>query len=319
MTKKGRRIRTISLISLLLFFFLFFSARFAERFLARKISSLAPGTVSVDSVSVGFTSVLVEKIRVCTPALSIFLREIRFRPVFATNAFAFSGPGDILLKEKKRGISIRGSLSGRFQGGTIDIKKTDIKIDRLGNMEVKGILENWGRDAINAVVDLKGIEIEELNKVFDWKIPFSGKVFGTARFSALEKDKSRHITFDLDIRDISTSGDDRFSALLKGSYDIMAGKADIGKGILVSPDGGKITFSGTVDKNDFKLNFETEKMDIETFLRLLPVELRQKYELGINEGSVSASGFILERVKKNSGSREISPFTCPRLRLKAQA
>jgi len=309
MGKKSRK--KLLVLFLFLFTFLFFSflVKISEHIIIKKIFSASSGTVKISSISMRFPSILAKKINVYTPFVSFFMKELRVRPVFTRNAFAFTGPGDIMIREKKRSISIKGSATGSIKGKTLNIRTTDVVIDKVGSLEIKGLLENWGKDSINATMELKGIEVDEIKNIFDLKLPFTGRVFGKADFESDEKEKSKKIKFDVNIKDITTSEKGRFDAFLKGLYDIAKGTAEIYQGSLLSPSGGKIFFSGTIDREKFNLNFETEEMDIEEFLKLLPEEIKSKYNLAAKGGTADMNGFEVERIKKNFGLTAFFPFT----------
>jgi len=301
MRKRSRKVFSTIFLLMAVILFCVFSIKLSEWILVKKISSVSSGVVTIDSISLRFPSILVKKIKVRTPAASVFLGELRVKPLFIRNAFAFSGPGDILLNEKKRDISIKGSLSGNFKGQTINVNKTLIKIDKIGGFEVKGFLENWGRNGFNTTVEFKGIEIEEIKQIFDLKLPFSGRVFGKADFVSEEKGKTRKITFDVNIKDLATSEHEKFEASVKGIYNIADGSAEIYRGNIFSPAGGRISFSGIIDKEKFNLNFETDNMNVEEFLKLLPAKIKEKYNLETNGGNAEMKDFKIGMGKKNSG------------------
>jgi len=308
--KRKKRFLAIFLPFLLLAsFFLFL--KISERLIIEKISLASSDSVSVGSISLRFPSVLIRKVSVRNSFVSMFIRELCVRPRFVRNALAFSGPGEIILKEKKRSISIKGSISGNFKNKSVDVKRTSIEIGGIGSLEIKGLLENWGRDSVNASADFKGIEIEEIGEVFDLSLPFSGQVFGKADFMSGKSEGPGNITFDLDIRNIAAEGGRKFNALLKGSYDIQKERAEIFEGKLTGSEGGSIFFSGIMAGEEFKLDFKAENMVLEDFLMLLPLELREKYNLAIKGGTASARDFSAGLVKKNSILKGAFRLACP--------
>lgn len=288
-----------------------FSLNLLGQLFVKKIQSISSDAVKIGSVSFSFPSVVMQKVDIYTPVFSLFLKELKVRPLFARKAFAFSGPGEILLREKRRDVLIKGSVSGNFKDKTIDIKKTSVEVDRLGSFEIKGLLEEWGKGSINAEMKLKGVEIDDIKQILGINLPFAGRVFGTAEFISDEKEKTRKvINFDLNIKDLAAEGSTHFESFIKGLYNIERESAEIYSGSVLSPDGGKVFFRGTADRENFNLNFETENMNIEEFLKLLPDELKEKYNLKIRGGTAALKDFSVIRVKKNCILTAACLLTC---------
>jgi len=281
-----------------------FSLKISERFIIRSVSSLSRNSVTIGSFSIVMPPAL--KIKGINISYGLFprisFREINICRAFTGNAFAFSGPGDMVISNKKREISVKGSISGNFKQGTLSIRPTSINIAQLGTFEVKGMLEKWGKEGVNATIELGGTEIKEINNLFDLKIPFNGKAVGTVLLNMPGK-QTKNLQFDVTINDLSTEEKgSNFTAFVKGNYDIVQGKTTITDGKLLNTTGGHILFKGVIDRENFNLNFETEKMLLEEFLKLLPDETRKKYNLSVTDGTVSMKNFYVERVKKKSCS-----------------
>ncbi|MBN1444485.1 MAG: hypothetical protein JW957_00050 [Candidatus Omnitrophica bacterium] len=283
------------------------SFKAAERIIVRRVASASGNNVTIGSLSVLLPPAL--KIKKLNISYNLFphlsFREINIRRAIIGNAFAFSGPGDIVISNKQREISVKGSISGNFKQGTLTIKPTSIKIDQLGTFQVKGMLEQWGKEGVNATIELGGTEIKEINELFDLKIPFNGKAVGTVLLN-FAGEETKNIQFDVVINNLSTEEKGgSFTAFVKGFYDIIQGKTTINDGKLSNKAGGHILFKGVIDKENFNLNFETEKMVLEEFLKLIPEETRIKYNLSVSGGSAFMKDFNLEKVKKKSISAEI--------------
>ncbi|MDX9799323.1 MAG: hypothetical protein RBT05_10755, partial [Bacteroidales bacterium] len=118
---------------------------------------------------------------------------------------------------------------------------------------------------------------------------------------------------DVNIKDLTTPEQDKFEASVKGAYNFLTEKTEISQGNLMSSDGGKISFKGVIDKEKFNLDFETKNMSVEEFLKLLPTELKEKYNLGIDRGSAKLKDFKIEIEKKNLNLMVSSPLIFPKL------
>lgn len=304
--RKKSKVLIIILVTILIITAVSFKT--AERIIVKRVASASGNTVTIGSLSILLPPVLkIKKINIFhSPFPAISFRQINIRRAIIGNAFAFSGPGDIVINNKKREISVKGSISGNFKQGTLTIKPTSIKIDQLGNFQVKGLLEKWGKEGVNATIELGGTEIKEINSLFDLKIPFNGKATGTALLN-FEGQQTKNIQFDVIINDLTTEKEgSSFTAFVKGNYDIIKRETIINDGKLLNKAGGYILFKGVVDKESFNLNFETEKMVLEEFLKLIPEETRIKYNLSAVGGSAYMKNFNLEKVKKKSASAEPS-------------
>ncbi|HOL22159.1 MAG TPA: hypothetical protein PLQ41_04805, partial [bacterium] len=92
----------------------------------------------------------------------------------------------------------------------------------------------------------------------------------------------------------------KFTAFVKGIHNIKERKIDIEDGKLLNGEGGQILFNGFIDKENFNLNFETQNMPLEDLLKLIPEDIRLKYNISVSGGSVSMKNFNIEKVKKKS-------------------
>lgn len=278
------------------------SVKMSERVIIRRVSALTKNIVNIGSVSFSLPpSIKLKRVTVSNRFVPVFLKEIRIRPAFTLNAFAFSGPGGISISDEKREVTIKGSVSGNFKQGEVNIKQTSVDIAQLGSFEVKGLLEKWGRQGVSLNINLNGTEIEEINNFLDLKIPFSGKATGTVLLDYVQNEPAEStIRFDVIIKELSMEEGSEFTAFVKGVYKMADGRTDIADGKLLNAKGGQILFKGFVDRENFNLNFETENMLLEEFLKLLPEETRRKYKISVTGGSASMKGFNVEKVKKKS-------------------
>ena len=280
------------------------SVKISERLIIRKISSSTKNIVTIGSISFSLPpSLKLKRIQVSNPFVPVLMKELRIRPGFTPGAFAFSGPGGISISSsgQERDVKIKGSVTGNFKQGELTIKPTSVNIEQLGSFEVKGLLEKWGAEGVSLNINLNGTEITEINNLFGLKIPFSSKVTGTALLNFFRDEPARqNIAFDAIIKDLSMEEGSEFTAFVKGAYKMPEGRVDIADGKLVNASGGQILFKGFADKENFNFNFESEKMSLDEFLKLIPEEIRTKYNINVNGGSASMKDFNVIKVKKKS-------------------
>lgn len=277
------------------------SLSLTERYLVRKISSLTGSRISIGSIRfIPPFSIQLRKVHISYGKFpGIFLRAISIHRSFTNNAFAFSGPGSITIKEGQKDIRIKGTVSGNYKEGKVDIKETHISIENLGNFELKGALEQWGKEGVVLIIELQGTEIDEVKKMFGLNLPFTGRATGTLSFDYSKKEERNLMRFDINIKDLVSEGN-KFNAYVKGVHNIKEGRTDIKDGKLINSEGGEISFYGFIDKENFSLNFETQNMPLEDLLNLIPEDVRKKYNISVSGGSISMKDLSIQKVKKKS-------------------
>ncbi len=278
------------------------SVKLSEEFIIRKVTSATKNTVNIGSISFSLPAlVILRQVAITNRFIPISLREISIRPVFTLNAFAFSGPGGITISGEERDMKVKGSVSGNFKQGELNIKQTSIDVENLGSFEVKGLLEKWGKESVSLNINLNGTRIEDVNELLDINIPFSGKATGTVLLDFVQNDPAKKaITFDVVVKELSMEKGSNFTAFVKGVYAMSEGRTDISDGRLVNAQGGQILFKGYLDRENFNFIFESENMPLEEFLKFIPEEIRKKYNLSITGGSASMKDFNIIKIKKKS-------------------
>ncbi|MCX8082901.1 MAG: hypothetical protein N3D17_05855 [bacterium] len=275
---------------------------FTERYLVKKVSFITNNHITIGSIKgIPPFSIKIKKVHIYYEKFpQIFIHALSLRRALTSNAFAFSGPGSIKIQDTQKDVKIKGSLSGNYKEGKLNIQKTHITIQDLGSFEIKGVLEQWGKEGVNLTIDLAGTEIDEVKKMFGLNIPFSGKASGILSFNYSKKEEQNLFHFDITIKELVSEGN-RFNAYVKGIHNITEGKTDIIDGKLLNREGGQILFNGFIDRENFNLNFETQNMPLDDLLNLIPEDIRIKYNISIDGGSVSMKHFQLSKVKKKSG------------------
>ena len=292
------KLKKIAIFLIFLFIFLFTGLKISERIIVRKVSNLPSQKVKIKSINLSFSGVKVREINFKNKKFFVFLKELKLTPVFPINAFAFSGPGEIIRENRKRKINLKGRISGSIKGGNITIGKTEIEIEKIGNIEVKGKIENWGKDYVKTDFRFNGTEIKEIGEFLSLKIPIDGRIYGTAELIRVKG--KQEIKFNLLIKEINFEEKENLSMALKGKYDIQKQKVEIEEGRVYGKGGEEIEFNGYVDKENFELEFETRGMSVETLLHFIPEEIRKKYNISLEGGKLSMEKFVLRKRKKNS-------------------
>lgn len=295
MKKHRKLLATLTAILVIIISILFFT----ERYLIRKISSITDNHITIGSIRF-IPPLSIKRVYISYEKFpQIFLRSICIRKAFTRNAFAFSGPGSIKIQDSQKDVKIKGSVSGNYKEGTLNIRTTHIQIEDLGSFELKGVLEQWGKEGVNLIIDLRGTDIEEVKKMFGLNLPFSGKATGTLSFDYSKKEEKNSMNFDINVQELVSEGN-KFNASVKGIHNIKEGRTDIKEGKLLNSSGGQIIFNGFIDRENFNLNFETQNMPLEDLLNLIPEDIRIKYNISTDGGSASMKNFQIAKVKKNS-------------------
>lgn len=296
MKKHRKSLTTLLVILIIIITFLFLT----ERYLVKKVSFITKNHITIGSIR--FMPPFLIKLKRVNISYEkfpeIFIRALSIRRVFTGNAFAFSGPGSIKIQDTQKDVKIKGSISGNYKEGKLNIQKTHITIQDIGSFEVKGMLEQWGKEGINIIINLDGTEIDEVKKMFGLNLPFSGKASGTLSFDYSKKEEKNRIHFEITVEDILSEEGNRFNGYVKGIHNINEGKTDITNGKLLNGKDGQILFNGFIDKENFNLNFETQNMPLEDLLKLIPEDIRLKYNISTEGGSVSMKNFHIAKIKK---------------------
>ncbi|MCX7917595.1 MAG: hypothetical protein N2589_05655 [bacterium] len=236
------------------------------------------------------------------------INDLKLKPSFIKNAFAFEGPGELLSEKERKKMSVEGKIKGNIINGNLIITSSKINIENMGNLKFYGNFSNWGKDKFEGMIELNGVNIKEILKMTKYKISFDGKIFGKV-FIEKEKENFKEVKFDLEVKDILQENIERkLNLLIKGRYIPLEKKTLIEEGILRNENGEKIKFTGFISESEFEFNFDTEEFSIDEILKLLPEEIRKKYNLKIENSKLSLNKFVLNFSKKKFILMVISPF-----------
>ncbi|MCM8820610.1 MAG: hypothetical protein NC932_01480 [Candidatus Omnitrophica bacterium] len=298
MKRYKRLLKILTLVLVIIIVSIFFT----EKYLVKKVSFITNNRITIGSIR--FIPPFLIKLKSVYISYEkfpeIFLRVLSIRKAFTGDALAFSGPGTIKIQDAQKDVKIKGSISGNYKEGKVDIQKTHITIQDLGDFQLKGALEQWGKEGVNLIIDLDGTEIDEVKKMFGLNLPFSGKASGMLSFDYSKKEERNLMKFDITVKELFTEEGSKFTAFVKGVHNIKEGKTDITDGKLLNREGGQILFNGYIDRENFNLNFETQNMPLEDLLKLIPEDIRIKYNISTDGGSVSMKNLTIAKVKKNS-------------------
>ncbi|GEM_PF-1914283 len=230
--------------------------------------------------------------------ISVKMDKVKLKPYVIENAFAFEGPGELFSEYEKKKISVEGKIKGNIASGNVSITGTNINIENTGNLKFYGTLTNWGKEKFEGIIELNGLKIKEISEITKYKINFDGKVYGKI-FIEKEKENVKEIRFNLNIEDLSQKGvEGLFSLSIKGRYIPFEKRGVIEEGILKNEKGEKLTFYGFLKENEFEFYFDTEEFSLEEFLKLLPEEIKKKYNLKMEKSKVVLNKFSLNISKK---------------------
>jgi hypothetical protein len=230
--------------------------------------------------------------------ISVKIDKLKLKHSFVKNAFAFEGPGELSSDFEKKKVNIEGKIKGNIINGNVNITTTKIEIENIGNLKFYGNFENWGKEKFEGIIELNGVKVKEISGLTKYKIPFDGKIYGKV-FIEKEKENIKEIRFNLEIKELSQEKyNDNFSLNIKGKYLPLEKKGLLDEGILVNEKGEKIIFSGFISEKEFEFSFDTEEFSLDEFLKLLPEEIRKKYNLKMEGSKISSSKFVLNFSKK---------------------
>jgi hypothetical protein len=284
------------LVSILVILFLIFSFLSFKHLLVKNINlterwgikgiDFSPKEINLDDLTYKDTWVFVK------------IDKLKLKPSFVKNVFAFEGPGELSSNFEKKKVNIEGKIKGNIINGNVNITTTKIKIENIGNLKFYGNFENWGKEKFEGIIELNGVNVKEISGLTKYKMPFDGKIYGKILIEK-EKENIKKIRFNLEIKELSLEDyNNNFSLSIKGEYLPLEKKGLLDEGILVNEKGEKITFSGFISENEFEFSFDTKEFSIDEFLKLLPEEIRKKYNLKMEGSKISCNKFVLNLSKK---------------------
>ena len=287
--KKGLLISVLSIVVLVIALL-----KTGEFVVNRKISKLP---FKIENVKIFFFGAEVKNLTYIKNGITLIMRRLRIRPSFTRMSFAFTGPGEIKKQKNGREITIKGTISGNIKNGNVNIKKTDIRIEKIGNFNIKGSLKNWGKDGQNIVLAVDRVNIKEVGNFFNFKIPVEGLVSGNIVISQ-KNNKKQKINFDVKIEELKVQKGEEVIVFLKGNFFPTEKKGEIKEGKALI-DNKELNFYGNIDNENFSLSFEGKEIEIKKLFELLPEEIKKKYKIDITGGIVNFDDFFVKRVKKN--------------------
>jgi len=201
-------------------------------------------------------------------------------------------------------IRFSGSFSGNMKTGTVAIGKTVLDIEGLGNLAVEGGLMKWGKDGMSLFVNVRQVSLRRLSELFSLNLPVrGGAADGAVTIITDSAKKTQKIIFDLTFADLAVAENGSvFHGSLAGFQDGAAGRMEITKGIFENEKGGKITFSGSIIKDEFNIKASGDGLTVQDIVPFLPQDLREKINVGVDPVPVSLNDVEAEGGKKKSDS-----------------
>jgi len=311
--RKGRRLWWLAVAGVVILgCYLIFSRIASNR--AREIvsQSLPFGKgFSVESLRVHAFNLKARKVELSSPSLNLCLRlrDFSVRPALlpvrpgGNLAFAFSGPGEISMNSAKQPLKVSGVITGNVKTGEVSISQTTVRLEDLGTAEVTGNLTDWGKKSISLKVNLKGLAVARLASFFKTEVPVEGLVDGVLLVTMGPTEQLQKMDFDLVLSEIHARNDPAmFRGEVKGAYDLKAFRGQL-QGLVEKPGGGRLNFSGTLEGDNFSLRFNSEGLQLEEVLHLLPEELKKKLNLSTSGGSIQMKDFVVAGTKKTFPER----------------
>jgi len=289
MKKKKRILITVLSVFIMLFILL----KTGEVIINRKISKLP---FRIENVKIFFLGAEIKNLTYIKNDITLIMRKLRIRPAFTRVSFAFTGPGEVKKQQNGREITVKGTISGNIKNGNVNIKKTDIKIEKIGDFNIKGSLKNWGKKGQNIILTMDKVNIKEVGNFLNFKVPVEGLVSGNIIVS--QKNKKQKIDFDVKIEELKVQKGGEVIVFLKGNFSPKEKKVEIKEGKALI-DNKELNFYGNIDNENFSLSFEGKEIEIEKLFELLPEEIKKKYKIDITGGIVSFDDFFVKKVKKN--------------------
>ncbi len=223
--------------------------------------------------------------------------NLKLKPSYIKNAFAFEGPGELISDYEKKKVSVEGRIKGNITNGNLSITGTNINIENTGNLRFFGTLANWGKDKFEGTIELNGLKIKEILELTKYKIPFDGMIYGKI-FIEKEKENVKEVRFNLEVKELSQDGAGQLNLFVKGKYIPPEKRGVIEEGVLENEKGEKLTFKGSINEKEFEFYFDTKEFSIDEFLKLLPDEIKKKYNLKMDTSKIILNKFALNLSKK---------------------
>jgi len=231
--------------------------------------------------------------------LNLNFEKINLKKSFIKNAFALESSGEISNQSDKRKINVSGKVKGNIVNGNMNITDTQINIENIGDLKFYGKLENWGKEKFEGIFELNGLRVKEISEMTKYKIPFDGKIFGRV-FIEKEKENLKEIRFDIEIKELTQEYEEsKLNLYVNGRYLPAEKSFFVENGLLVNEFGEKLSFNGFIKENEFEFYFDTKGFSIDELLKLLPEEIRKKYNLKIEGSKISMNKFSFNFSKKN--------------------
>lgn len=310
-----KKTKKILIISLILFFILFFSIPTFKFVILKKIKYNE--NWGLKDIDFSFNGINLKDLTYKDTWISVKLDNLKVKPSIIKNAFAFEGPGELMSEFEKKKVSIQGKIKGNITSGNINIIGTDISIENVGSLKFYGELQNWGKDKFDGIIEVNGLKIKEISEMSKYKIPFDGEIYGKI-FIEKEKESLKELRFDIEIKELNQEYEkSSFNLFVKGKYLPQEKRGIIEKGLLINEKGEKLSFNGSILENEFEFYFDTKEFSLDEFLKLLPEEIRKKYNLKMEGSKISLNKFSLNYSKKKSILMAILYFNQKILSLKA--
>ncbi|MCM8772809.1 MAG: hypothetical protein NC926_01235 [Candidatus Omnitrophica bacterium] len=228
---------------------------------------------------------------------TIKIDQLKIKPSIIKNLYAFEGPGEFNSEYEKKKISASGKLKGNLINGNLSINETKIEISNTGNLKFYGTLEKWGIEKFEGIVELNGLKIKELIGITKYNFNLDGLIYGKI-YIGKEKENFKEIKFNLEVKDLTKNNENKFNLSIKGNYLPQEKRGIIESGILTNQKGEKLIFNGSVTENEFEFTFDTKEFSLDEFLKLLPEEIRKKYNLKLDTSRIIMNKFALAILKK---------------------
>ncbi len=237
--------------------------------------------------------------------LCVKFDQLKLKPSFLKNLFAFEGPGQISSEFDKKRVEIKGKIKGNIINGNVNITTSKIDIESIGSLKFYGDLFNWGKEKFEGILEFNGVNLKEIFEMTKYNFALEGKIYGKI-FIEKEKDNLKEIRFDLEIKEMSKKElDFNFDVYFKGKYLPVEKRFLLEKGIVRNKKGEKLIFSGFIIENQFEFSFDTEEFSFDEFLKILPEEIIKKYKLKTEGAKLSFNNFNLNYTKKKFNLMEM--------------
>lgn len=285
------------LLIFLLFVFIFLVLPFAFKIIIiRTLKSNERWDIK--DIRLNFTGINLKDLTYRDTWIFVKMDNLKISPFLVKNVFAFEGPGEFISNFEKRKLKVKGRIRGNIKNGNLNITQTDINLNGIGNIKFNGTLHNWGKDRFDGNFYLYGVNVKEISEITEYKIPFDGEIYGNI-FIEKEKEEVKEVRYSFEVRELKMENEtSKFNLFLKGKYIPKEKTAIIEEGIFKNEKGEKITFNGFLTQNEFDFYFDTQEFSVDEFLKLLPEEIRKKYNIRIGTSKIIMDKFALKISKK---------------------